>query len=141
MEAHRRTCAMLGATLIFVGLVTGLWAGVALNGTVEIPVPRLALAAHLNGLLGGLWLIALAWTLPFLHYGDKGRKTVMLLTAFVAWDNWFVTLIASFVGRTGLKLTGELRNDIIGYLLYGTVVLPGLVASGMWAWGFRKKKD
>ena len=51
MEAQQRTCARLGATLFFVGLVTGLWAGTALNGTVEIPVPRLALAAHLNGVL------------------------------------------------------------------------------------------
>jgi hypothetical protein len=45
---------MAGALLFFIGMLTGLWAGVALTGKVKVGIPHLALAAHLNALLGGL---------------------------------------------------------------------------------------
>ncbi len=68
----RKRLASAGALLFLVGMLTGLWAAAALSETVVVPLPRIALVAHLNALLGGLWLLAVAWSFEFLHYSDRG---------------------------------------------------------------------
>ena len=130
---------MAGALLFFVGMLTGLWTAVALSGTVVIAMPRVALIAHLNALLGGLWLLAVASTFEFLHYGEKGLRRLAIGVGLPAWSNWFVTLIASFLGVTGLTYTGNRANDIIAFLLQALVVVPTLIACAFWVWGFREK--
>jgi hydroxylaminobenzene mutase len=134
--AVRARLAQAGAWLFAVGLLTGLWAGVVLTEQVVVRVPRLALAAHLNGLLGGLWLLAVAWSLDFLRYGERGRRRLAWLVAVPAWANWLITLVASVLGVRGLAYTSELSNNIVAALLQGLVVLPALIGAGAWAWGF-----
>ena len=135
-ERLQHRVAQLGAWLFAVGLLTGLWAAVVLTGKIVVPIPRLALAAHLNGLLGGLWLIAVAATLERMRYGLTGRRRVAALTALAAWANWLVTLIASGLGVRGLAYTGDARNDVIAVLLQLFVVAPSLLAACAWAYGF-----
>jgi hydroxylaminobenzene mutase len=136
----QRKLAALGATLFAVGMVTGLWTAVALTGKITVPIPHLALAAHLNALLGGFWMLVVAWSLPMLRYGDKGKSRVALGVGVSAWGNWAVTLIASFWGVVGLEYTGNMKNNAIAAMLQGIVVVPGLIASIGWAWGFWKKQ-
>ncbi len=131
--------AAAGALLFFIGMITGIWAAAVLTGKVVVGMPRLALAAHLNGLLGGLWLLAVAWSLQFLHYGEKGLRRLALGVAVPAYANWLVTLVASFLGVNGLDYTDNLANNVIAGLLQSLVVLPTLIASGFWAWGFKGK--
>jgi len=135
----RRRLARAGATLFAVGLVTGLWSAVALTGQVKVEVPRLALAAHLNALLGGLWILGVAFTLEYMSYAARGRRALALFTLLPAWGNWLVTLIASVVGRRGLEYNADARNNVIAALLQAIVVLPGLIGGVMWAWGFRAR--
>ena len=134
----RKRLTFAGALLFFVGMLTGLWTAVALTGTVVVAMPRMALVAHLNALLGGLWLIAVASTLDLLHYGQKELRRLAIGVALPAWSNWFVSLIASFLGVNGLTYTGNRSNDIIAFLLQALVVIPTLVACGFWVWGFRE---
>jgi hydroxylaminobenzene mutase len=136
----RKQLAFAGALLFFIGMVTGLWSAAALTGKVSVGMPRMALAAHLNGLLGGLWLIAVAWSFEFLHYGARGLRRLALGTGVPAYANWLVTLIASFIGASGLEYNGRTGNDVIAFLLQSLVVLPTLVASAFWAFGFRAKR-
>ena len=136
----RKRLAMSGALLFFVGMLTGLWTAVALTGTVVVGMPRLALVAHLNALLGGLWLLAVASTFDFLHYGEKGLRRLAIGVGIPAWSNWFVTLIASFLGVNGLAYTGNRANDIIAFLLQALVVVPTLIACAFWVGGFREKR-
>jgi len=136
----RKQLAFAGALLFFIGMVTGIWAAAALTGKVVVGIPRMALAAHLNGLLGGLWLLAVAWSFEFLHYEPKGLRRLALGVGVPAYANWLVTLIASFVGVRGLDYTGQRSNDVIAFLLQTLVVLPTLIASAFWAWGFRAKR-
>ncbi|MBA3806665.1 MAG: hypothetical protein H0X14_13255 [Acidobacteria bacterium] len=140
-EVIRRRLAGSGALLFFIGMLTGIWSAAALTGKVVVGMPRLALAAHLNGLLGGLWLVVVAWTFEFLHYDEKGLRRLAIVVALAAWANWLVTLIASFLGVNGLDYTGNRANDIIAFLLQSLVVLPTLVGSGFWAWGFKGKAE
>lgn len=132
---------MTGAVLFLVGMVTGLWSAAALTGKIKVGIPHLALAAHLNGLLGGLWLIAVAWTFQFLRYGERGLRRLALAVAVPAWANWIVTLVASFLGVNGLEYTGQRSNDVIAVLLQAAVVLPTLIASSFWVYGFGGKRN
>ena len=124
-----------GAWLFTAGLVTGVWAAAVLTETVVVAVPRLALAAHLNGLLGGLWLIAVAVTLDRLRYGLTGRRRLALIVLVATWSNWLITLVASALGVRGLAYTGDTRNNAIALLLQVFVVLPSLAGALAWAWG------
>ena len=135
----RKHLAFAGALLFFAGMITGIWSAAALSGTVVVGMPRLALVAHLNALLGGLWLLAVAWSFEFLHYGEKGLRRLAIGVGIPAWANWLVTLFASFMGVTGLKYTGNHANDVIAFLLQALVVVPTLIACGFWVWGFRRK--
>lgn len=132
----RHRLAQAGAWLFAVGLVTGLWAGIVLVETVKVPIPRLALAAHLNGILGGLWLIAVASTLDRMRYGLAGRRRLALLVGFACWANWVITLIASVVGVRGLEYTRDLTNNVVTVLLEVFVVIPALLGALAWACGF-----
>src|SRR5258708_6537953 len=90
-----RKLALSGCLLFTVGLVTGIWSALAASGAVPVPIPRLAIATHLNALLGGLWCIAVASTVPFLHYSEKQLKSLACWVIFPSWANWFITLAAS----------------------------------------------
>jgi hydroxylaminobenzene mutase len=135
-ELLRHRLAQAGAWLFAIGLLTGFWAAMALTDRVALRVPRLALAAHLNGLLGGLWLIAVASTLDRMRYGIAGRRRLAVAAALPAWANWLLTVIASVLGVRGLELTADTANNVVALLLQVFVVWPALGAALTWAWGF-----
>ena len=139
MELKRRL-QQLGVILFALGMFTGIWSAAALTGKVKVGIPHLALAAHLNALFGGLWLIALAATLESLSFGDRGRRRLAFFTLIPAYGNWLVTLIASFLGVRGLEYTQDTANNVIAGALQGIVVLPTLVAVSAWVFGFRAIK-
>lgn len=141
MEKIQKRLALSGALLFFVSMALGLWAVVALTGAVKVGIPRESLTPHLTGSLGGLWLITVAWTFKFLHYGEKGLRRLAVGVAFPAWANLLVTLFASIVGARGLWYDGQLANDVVSFLLQATVVLPTLIACGFWVNGFRTKRQ
>jgi (hydroxyamino)benzene mutase len=128
--------ARAGAWLFAVGMITGLWAGLVLTEKVPVRIPRLALAAHLNAILGAFWLIAVASTLDRLRYGETGRRRLAIGVAASAWANWLITLIASVLGVRGLEYTTDPANNIVAALLQVFVVAPSLIAAVAWAWGF-----
>jgi (hydroxyamino)benzene mutase len=137
----QRRLALAGAWLFAVGMVTGVWAAIVITERITVELPRLALAAHLNALLGGLWLIAVAATLDMLRYGEVGRRRLAWVVTVPAWGNWFITLIASVLGVTGLEYTrGDPANNAVAALLHSVVVLPSLVGATAWAWGLGGKR-
>ncbi len=139
IDPLQRRVAARAVVLLVIAMLTGGWAGIALAGKVVIPIPHLALAAHLNALLGGIWLLAFSFTLPMLAYGEKAKERLAWLQLIPNYGNWFVTLIASFWGVRGIAFTGDTKNDIIAAALILVVVLPALAGTLGWAWGFRKK--
>jgi len=130
----------LGAILFTIGLFTGLWTALALADFIRIPLPHLALAAHLNGLIGGLWLIAVGLSIPFLSYKEKQLNVLCWSSCIPAFGNWFITLIASLWGVRGLLYNENPKNNIIAFLLQFFVVLPSLFAGIYWIKGFSTPK-
>jgi len=139
-EELRWALVRAGAWLFAFGLLTGLWAGLVLTGKVRVAFPRLALGAHLTGMLGGLWLIALAWSLDFVRYGPQGQRRLAWLIGTSVWVNWAVTLLASALGVRGLEYTRDPLNNGIAALLDVFVVVPALTGAFAWAWGLGRRR-
>jgi hydroxylaminobenzene mutase len=134
-ELLQKRLVQAGAWLFVAGMVTGLWVAAVVTGNVTVPIPRLALAAHLNAILGALWLIAVAWTLRFVRYGETGQRRLAWLVGTAAWANWLLTLVASVLGVRGVAYTGDPVNNVVAVLLDVFVVLPSIVGAAAWAWG------
>ena len=134
-----RKLAFSGALLIAVGFFTGIYSAAALTGTIVLSIPRLALSAHLNALLGGMWLLAVSYSLQFLNYGEAQKNKLRLLTVVPAWSNWLITLIASFLGVNGLQYNSDPKNNVIAAMLQIFVVLPSLFSAVYWVRGFYSK--
>src|SRR5690349_12273185 len=60
--------AASGAALFAVGIITGLRVSISITDHEASVVQHMILSAHLNALLGGLWLIAIAATFAWLRY-------------------------------------------------------------------------
>ena len=86
-------------------------------------------------MIGGLWLIALAWSLDYLRYGPRGQRRLAVLIGLSVWANWALTLVASALGVRGLEYTRDPLNNVIAALLDLFVVVPALVGAFAWAWG------
>ena len=90
-----RTLMRLGFFLLLCALVTGL----AVPGFTN---PRMAVSAHLEGVMNGLLLVivGLVWS----HLGLSGRlaKIVFWLFAYAAFANWGVTTLAAALGTSRL---------------------------------------
>jgi hydroxylaminobenzene mutase len=138
----QRSLFARAAVLFFIGLLTGIWAGAVLTQGKALGIhldkpeyERLALAAHLNCLLGCFWMVAVALTLEYTRLSEAGKLWLARLVTEVNYANWSITLLASFLDVRGLALGGGPRNALVAMLLLGGVVFPALAASGIWAWG------
>ena len=129
-----------GAVLFSIGLLSGLWVSATFTEAVHVPIPHLALAAHLNALLGGLWLIAVGATVPQLRYEEKQVSRLFWIVSVAAWANFLITLVASYFGKTGLQTGEGVVNDAIGITLRVFVVFPSLLGGFYWVRGFALRR-
>jgi hypothetical protein len=133
------------AALFFLAMVTGLWAGIVLSHGraigLELTPPRherLALEAHIAAMLGAFWMIAVAYTLEHLRFGESGRRRMAQVVTLIAFGDWAVTILASVLDVRGIDFGGDAPNKIVAGLFQLLVVLPSLAASAAWAYGLRR---
>jgi hydroxylaminobenzene mutase len=117
-----RLMAHAAAWLTLLGLLTGGYVSAAMTGKVPAD-PHMALASHLNALMGAFLLLGVAWTLPMLRYGARGQHR--LAWAFIV---------------AAVDATGEPVNDAVFGVLTLSVVLPALGAAAAWVYGFRRSQ-
>jgi (hydroxyamino)benzene mutase len=132
-----RLMAHAAAWLMLVGLLTGGYVAAAMTGKVPAD-GQMALAAHLNALLGTFFLLGVAWTLPMLRYGPVGQRRLAWLFITASWANWGVTCVKAWLRVAGIDFIGQTANDAIFITLNATVVLPVLAATAAWVYGFRR---
>jgi hypothetical protein len=130
----QRKTAAAGAALLVASFGTGVLLGAAMTNKIDADVHQIV-AAHLNAVLGSLWLVALAYTLPMLRFGEAGTKRLVLATVVPAYMNWLVTTIKSFLHVTGVDVTGDRWNDAVFATLGVFVVVPSFAAAIAWTWG------
>ena len=132
-----RSLVQAAAWLMVVGLATGGFVASAMTGQVAAD-PHAALASHLNALLGSLWMVAVAWTLPMLRYGPRGRRRLALGLIVANYANWLVTAVKAFLHVAGVGPGGSAANNAVFGALTLLVVIPALGSALAWAWGLRR---
>ena len=130
-----RLLALASAWLILLGFLTGIYVAQAMTGKIPAD-PRVALAAHLNALLGAFLMLGVASTLRLLRYGPVGQKRLAWAFIVSNFANWLVTAVKAWWHVSGVDMTAEPRNNLIFAMLGATVVLPSLVGAAAWVYGF-----
>ena len=138
-EDTQTLLARAGAILILLGLLTGGYVSAAMTGALPVDAGA-ALASHLNAILGGFWIFAVAWSVPRLGYGPAGARCLAWLVIVPNFANWFVTAIKGWWNVKGIAAIGEWKNDAIFGLLTALVVIPSLAAAGAWVWGLFRRR-
>ena len=127
------------AVLMAIGLATGIFVAAAMTRKVDAEA-HAALASHLNALLGCFWMVAVAYSMPMLRYGEAGQARLAWLTTLPNFANWIITALKAFLRVSGVDATGELKNDLVFGLLTAFVVIPSFLAAGAWVYGFFGKR-
>src|SRR5260370_40426957 len=92
---HPRRLMFHGVLLFLLGLAAGLIAPI-------LPVPRMGLSTHLEGVLNGIFLIAVGTAWSHLHLSQRARSVTFALTLYAAYMNWGATLLGAILGTSRL---------------------------------------
>lgn len=112
----------VGAILILLGLISGLTTALMAN-------PRMGLSAHLEGVLNGLLLIALASAWPAVRLSLALKRMAFILLTSGSIANWVATQLAAVWGTSSFtpiisgKMVGTAAHELI---VGGLLVLVGL---------------
>jgi hydroxylaminobenzene mutase len=134
-----RLMAHAAAWLTLLGLLTGGYVSAAMTGKVPADA-HMALASHLNALMGAFLLLGVAWTLPMLRYGPRGQHRLAWTFIVANFANWSVTAVKAWLRVSAVDATGEPVNDAVFGVLTLGVVLPALGAAAAWVYGFRRSE-
>jgi hydroxylaminobenzene mutase len=124
--------------LFFLGLLTGL----AETSFANI---RMALAAHLEGVMNGIFLLALGVVWPELRLTARTRTIAYLSVLYGTYANWACTAIAAALGTgalspvtaPGLKAAGWQEGLVkFGFISVGIAMIG---ASVVILWGLRRR--
>jgi hydroxylaminobenzene mutase len=96
MEARSRCLAWHGALLLLIGMLTGLVEAQFAN-------VRMGLAAHLEGVMNGILLLALAAAWQRLRLGARAERTTFGLLLYGTYANWGFTTLSAVWGTVGLS--------------------------------------
>lgn len=129
-----------GMALFVLGLLTGLVQAQFTN-------PRMGLAAHLEGVMNGTFLLALGCAWPQARLSARLRSAAYWTALFGTYGNWAVTTLAAILGTaamTPIAAAGFRGEDwqeaaaTVGFVLVGLAIL---VASILLLVGFRRRYD
>lgn len=137
MENAQRRLMWHGMFLFLLGLLTGF-------AEAKFANVRMGLAAHLEGVMNGIFLLALgsAWTKLQLSHGVE--RLAFWATLYGTYVNWLVTTFAAVFGTKALSpLTGTSHGGqpwqetmvTAGFMSVGIAIL---VAALLLLWGFRR---
>lgn len=133
-----RRLKMLGMTLFLLGLITGFAVSHMTN-------PRVGLAAHLEGVMNGTFLVVagLVWT--DLRLTDRMRSAVHWSLLAGTFVNWLSTLLAAVMGTStmmpiaGAGFTAPAWQEAVVNAGLGIVGITMVFAAGMMAYGLRRE--
>lgn len=135
----QKTVLVLGAILFFLGLVSGLLAGIAAN-------PRMGLSAHMQGITNGIFLIAVGAAWHFVSLSDRFKKLMLGLLVYGTYANWLSTQGAAFWNTGNLTpihssspTASSLQEAIVSFGLVSLTVAM-LLGTMLLVWGFLRSE-
>ena len=140
MDDSRRRLFWHGMFLFLLGLLTGLVEPKFSN-------PRMGLAAHLEGVMNGTFLVALgaAWTEVRLTW--RWERAAYGSALYGAYANWGVTTLAAIFGTGAMSpITAPGRSApawqegvvTVGFLSVGVAMIASVV---LVLWGLRRGEE
>lgn len=118
MARQARRMLQLGALLLLLGLVTGLFVPM-------LAVPRLGVSAHIVGVLGGLFLIVLGLLWPQLRLESRASGFGFGLAIYSFYAGWLMPLLGSLWGA------GSTMLPLAAGTARGTAFQEGVIATGL----------
>ena len=136
MDEARRRLIWHGMALFLLGLLTGL-------AESKFSNPRMGLAAHLEGLMNGTFLVALGAVWGEVRLARRWRAAAFWAALFGTYANWAVTALAAVFGTTALTPIAGAGHGGLPWqeaLVTGGFATVGIViiaCSVMILWGLR----
>jgi len=138
MDDSKRRLLWHGMFLFLLGLVTGLL-------ETQFANPRMGLAAHLEGVMNGTFLVALGaiWAEVRLSPALKGAAYWTAL--YGTYANWVVTTLAAILGTGAMSpiaapgraaLPWQEGLVTVGFMSVGLAIIAAALLA---LWGLRKK--
>ena len=127
----------LGFVLILAALLSGL----------AIPYftsPRLGLAAHTVGVIGGLVLICLGALAGSFVLGARASAAMMWSWVYAAYANFVASILGAITGASrltpiaGAGTTGDAFAEAVVSFLLISLSFASIVGTSLAVWGFRK---
>jgi hydroxylaminobenzene mutase len=91
VETASRRLMWHGIFLFLLGLFTGF-------AESHVANVRMGLAAHLEGVMNGIFLVAVCAMWPHVKLAANAKATAFWLTLYGTYLNWLITLLAAIFG-------------------------------------------
>ena len=135
IEDSRRRLIWHGMFLFLLGLVTGFVEQTVAN-------PRMGLAAHLEGVMNGTFLLALGAVWATVSLSPRWTRAAYWSALYGTYANWAVTLLAAIFGTAAMSpITAAGRNGqpwqegvvTVGFITVGITIVAAsiLVLAGL----------
>ena len=134
-----RLQVQLGFILILLALLTG-------PAVPVVASPRLALAAHTVGILGGLVLIAIGALAESFALGTRAAAIMTWSWAYAAYANWLACLLAAATGASrltpiaGAGTSGSPAAEAVVAFLLQSLAVASIAGTGLAVWGLRERR-
>jgi hydroxylaminobenzene mutase len=138
MEDTKRRLIWHGMFLFFLGLLTGF-------AEQKFRNPRMGLAAHLEGVMNGTFLIALGAVWTEVRLSSRPKAAAYWTALYGTYVNWIVTTLAAVFGAaslspiTGVGHSAEPWQEALvkfGFLSVGVAIV---LSSVLILWGLRRR--
>lgn len=136
MENANRRLMWHGMFLFLLGLFTGF-------AESHVANVRMGLAAHLEGVMNGTFLIALGAIWQHVRLAPSAKVVAYWLSLYGTYVNWFTTLLAAIFGTAALSPisaaghSGLLWQESLITAAFMSVGIVIILASLMVLWGLR----
>ncbi|MEW5877789.1 MAG: hydrogenase [Acidobacteriota bacterium] len=136
MKEKSQRLSWHGMLLFLLGLVTGLVMQLFSN-------PRMGLAAHLEGLMNGIFLLALAANWSRLRLSAGAEKWALGAVLYGTYANWFFTSLAAAFGTAAMAPLaagahrGQPWQELVISVGFASVGVTMLLGVSLFLWGLR----
>jgi hydroxylaminobenzene mutase len=140
MENPNRRLMWHGMLLFLLGLVTGF-------AEPRFANIRMGLAAHLEGVMNGTFLIALGAIWNEVQLPSPAKTVAYWTLLYGTYVNWFVTMLAAVFGTAALSPitavghSGQAWQETLvtaGFMSVGVVIV---ISSALILWGLRARSS
>lgn len=137
MSDRKRSLLWHGAFLFLLGLLTGLV-------QQQLTNPRMGLAAHLEGLMNGTFLLAVGAAWDELRLAPRWITAAYWSALFGAYANWAFTMTAAILGTAAMTPiasaghTAQRWQEALVTVGFASVALAMLFAVALLLIGYRK---